>query len=150
MWKQRSRNNWLKDGDSNTKFFHSRATQRNKQNYILGLEGENRVWVKEESQMGNLVEDYFSNLFSTSNPTGFDEILEVILPKVSEEMNLGLNQNFIAEEVHADIQQMAPLLAPKPSNMFPIFYKSFWHIVGENVTKAALAILNEGDRKSVV
>ena len=28
--------------------------------------------------------------------------------------------------------------------MSPIFYKSFWHIVGEDVTKAALAILNEG------
>ena len=43
MWKQRSRNNWLKDGDSNTKFFHSRATQQNKQNYIMGLEGKNGV-----------------------------------------------------------------------------------------------------------
>ena len=47
--------------------------------------------MEEESRMGNLVEDYFSNLFSTSNSTGFDEILEGILPKVFEEMNLGLN-----------------------------------------------------------
>ena len=94
--------------------------------------------------MGNLVEDYFSNLFSTSNSTSFDEILESIQPKVSKEMNLGLNQNFTVEEVHGDIQQMAPFLAPEPNGMSPIFYKSFWHIVGEDATKATLAILNEG------
>ena len=38
---------------------------------------------------------------------------------------------------------MAPLLAPGPDAMSPILYKSFWHIVGEDVTKAARAILNE-------
>ena len=100
--------------------------------------------MEEESGMGNLVEDYFFNLFSISNPTIFDEILDGILPKVFEEMNLGLNRNFTTEEVHVDIQQMATLLAPGLDGMSPIFYKSFWHIVGEDVTKAALAILNEG------
>ena len=39
---------------------------------------------------------------------------------------------------------MAPLLAPGLDDMSPILYKSFWHIVGEDVTKATLAILNEG------
>ena len=76
--------------------------------------------------------------------TRFDEILAGILPTVSEEMNLGLNQNFIAEEVHAAIHQMAPVSALGPNGMSPIFYKSFWHIVGEDVTKATLAILTEG------
>ena len=90
------------------------------------------------------MEDYFSNLFSTLNLTRFDEILAGILPTVSEEMNLGLNQNFIAEEVHAAIHQMAPVSALGPNGMSPIFYKSFWHIVGEDVTKATLAILTEG------
>ena len=34
---------------------------------------------------------------TTLNLTRFDEILAGILPTVSEEMNLGLNQNFIAK-----------------------------------------------------
>ena len=39
---------------------------------------------------------------------------------------------------------MAPVSALGPDGMSPIFYKSFWHIVGEDVTKATLAILTEG------
>ncbi|XP_075674729.1 uncharacterized protein LOC142643891 [Castanea sativa] len=125
MWKQRSCNNWLKDGDSNTKYFHSRATQRNKHNYILGLEDDNGVWVEEDGRMGNLFVNYFSNLFTTSNPTGIDAILEGIIPKVMGEMNLNLTRNFLADEVHSAIQQMARLSAPGPNGMSPVFYKSF-------------------------
>ena len=37
---------------------------------------------------------------------------------------------------------MAPLTAPGPDGMSPIFYKSFWHIVGEDVTAVVLKVLN--------
>nr|XP_023901138.1 uncharacterized protein LOC112012991 [Quercus suber] len=82
-------------------------------------------------------------LYST-DPGCIDAILEGITPRVTEEMNLGLTRNFTAEEIHSAMQQMAPLSAPGPDGMPPVFYKSFWHIVGEDVTKASLAILNEG------
>lgn len=59
MWKQRSRMAWLKEGDQNTRYFHCRANERNKCNYILGLEDEAGSWVEDDSSMGNLVESYF-------------------------------------------------------------------------------------------
>ena len=37
---------------------------------------------------------------------------------------------------------MAPFTAPGPDGMSPIFYKSFWHIVGEDVTAMVLKVLN--------
>ena len=40
MWKQWSHVLWLSNGDSNTKFFHTKATQRHRKNTIGGIRDE--------------------------------------------------------------------------------------------------------------
>ena len=59
MWKQRARTTWLKEGDQNTRYFHCRASQRYKRNYITGLENEDGLWMEDEAEMGQIVEKYF-------------------------------------------------------------------------------------------
>jgi len=40
--------------------------------------------------MGGLVESYFTNIFTTLNPSSFDDVLNGVLPTVTEEMNASL------------------------------------------------------------
>lgn len=54
MWKQRSRLQWLKEGDQKTRFFHSQASQRRKRNMIKSLKNEIGVWL-DGTQMDSLV-----------------------------------------------------------------------------------------------
>ena len=94
--------------------------------------------------MGKVVEAYFTNKFTSSNPTGFDEVLAGMLPTVTTEMNMNLDQQFIGDEVLKALNEMAPLTAPGLDGMLPIFYKTFWHIIGSDVMNVVLTTLNSG------
>lgn len=75
MWNQRSKSDWLRYGDQNAKYFHCRAIERNKINFIYGIENVVGDWIKEESQVGDILLSFYSNLFSSANPTQFEPVL---------------------------------------------------------------------------
>ena len=94
MWYQRSCLNWFQSGDQNTWFFHARASSRYKKNIITSLLGSHGVWQEEERKIGKVVVGYYANLFSSDWPTEFTELLNVVQPKVSDDMNWKLNMPF--------------------------------------------------------
>ena len=47
MWKQRAKDHYIKEGDRNTKYFHMVASKRRRNNLILRVEDELRVWCEE-------------------------------------------------------------------------------------------------------
>ena len=121
---QRSQTNWLKSGDLNTAYFHSRATQRNKRNFISKLILEDGSVVAEDKKIREAMVNHFKQLFTSTTPSSFDKILQGIEAKVTPSMNIDLTSEFTAEEVERALKQMKPLIAPEPDGMSPIFFKS--------------------------
>ena len=144
MWYQCSRINCFRDGDRNTSYFHAKASARLKKNQIDGLLDAQEAWQEDEGKVGDIVEEYYTALFTTNHPTDFNEILEAIQPKVTPQMNQSLDKAFTVSEVHAALKQMHPLKAPSPDGMPPLFYQKFWRIVGDVVTKTILDFLHHG------
>ncbi|XP_023878479.1 uncharacterized protein LOC111990942 [Quercus suber] len=99
MWRQRSRLNWFQRGDRNTSFFHAKASARQKKNLIVGLMDANDVWQEDDARMEEIVVEYYNNLFSSSNPEDFSELLAAVQLKVSLAMNEELTRVFTGMEV---------------------------------------------------
>ena len=110
----------------------------------MGLEDEAGIWVEEEEVLGKVVEDYFQDLFTSSNSSQFDVILEGLHPVITTEMSASLSRVYQADEVLLALKQMAPLTALGLDGMSPIFYKTYWHIIGDDVISIVLNALNLG------
>ena len=83
------------------------------------------MWCTEESQIKNIVVDYYQSLFSSSSPSELEKILEKVQPLVTEPINLTLLKDFSREEVESALKQMEPITAPGPNGRPLIFYLSF-------------------------
>ena len=144
MWRQRSRNFWLTEGDRNTSFFHTKAINRKQRNTIHGLCDANGVWQENELLVEQIVVEYFSDMFHSNGPTDTTTLIEAIEPVVSMDMNNFLTQEFRADEVHKSLKQMHLKKSPGPNGMPPLFCQHFWSLVGDCVTKTVLDFLNHG------
>ena len=69
MWHQRSKMQWLGLGDRNTKYFHTRASDRRRRNTINSIMDENGSWHDFVDGIAEVAVNYFKNLYSTSHPT---------------------------------------------------------------------------------
>jgi len=61
FWEQNSRTTWHAKGDSNTKFYHALAKQRQIQNKIVGLHNSDGDWVTSEAWIERIAIDYFND-----------------------------------------------------------------------------------------
>ena len=85
------------------KYFHSRATKRFRKNQIQGIRDEMDVWKTEPDEIGTVLTSYYQNLFTTSSPKNFSNVLEHVPQLITDEMNSYLSSEFLECEVSAEI-----------------------------------------------
>ena len=123
-WGQRAKAYWLKEGDRNTKFFHAHASERHKQNTILGLWDDHGRWCEEKEFIARVAVGYFENIYSTAFPTWVEDVVEATAIKVTEDMNESLAHAFTGEEVAMALKQIHPTKALGPNDDSILFCKA--------------------------
>ncbi|KAH1105951.1 hypothetical protein J1N35_009719 [Gossypium stocksii] len=142
FWEQRARVNWLHMGDRNTTFFHRWASFRRKKNRIKGLMDENGCWVSEPEGISKVATDYFKELFTVQGTSSGGRLDSLIMRCIPREINDRLVRDFEAAEVLEAVKSIAPLKASGKDGYPAIFFQKYLHIVGEEMTKYCLQVLN--------
>jgi len=135
-WRQRAKENWLKFGDRNTKYFHACASQKKCRNLvkeIVDLDGKR--WYSQEGIEGAFVR-YFQWLYKAESVAEIGPCINSITPKVSPEMNQSLLAPVTMEEIQTALNQMDPLKAPGPDGFPACFFQQNWEILHQEVCDA--------------
>lgn len=80
-----------------------------------------------------IAQDYFQEMFKSSNPTRMDDIYQELQTKVTDEMNYMLTELVTDQEVKDALFLIGPVRAPEPDGITSAFYQQFWRDIGEDV-----------------
>uniref|UniRef100_A0A803PAC2 Reverse transcriptase domain-containing protein n=1 Tax=Cannabis sativa TaxID=3483 RepID=A0A803PAC2_CANSA len=143
-WQQCSRVTWLKLGDKNTRYFNRMASMRRTTNKILSLQRLDGSWATDTTSILTTIEQYFTNLFQSQFPD--NDIIEYVLLGISERLTPAeidlLQATFMALEIKTATFQLAHDKAPGFDGFSGSFFQKNWHLLGHDVTIAALNFLN--------
>ena len=144
MWHQRSRVNRLNEGEKNMRLFHGRAFIWKKKNTIKRLKNRPEVWHEDKNEIEEIINNYFKDIFTSSQLTSIHEALSGVDRSIDGEMNRFLSMPFTVLEVTEAISQMGATKSPGPNSFPALFYQKYCNQVGNDVTEAILHYLNEG------
>lgn len=141
---QRCRPLYLRDGDRNTAYFHMKAKERKKRNYIHKLEDSNGHLREGRDNNENVILEYYNDLFSSSRPAIHSEDVHMIDRRLTHDMAGSLDKPCTMEEIDAALKEMHPCKSPGLDGLPTLFNKRYWDLVGSDICSIVLNFLNNG------
>lgn len=134
-WRQRNWEEWLRDGDLNTSFFHNSVKGRKMRNRVLILLDDHGVEHFSEGAKGHIATEYFRELFMSTNPCDLESLFDGFESRVTQEMNEGLVRPVLDEEIKRAAFEVKGSSAPGEDGLTGVFYQKCWHIVGKKLSE---------------
>lgn len=143
LWMQKSRVDWLRMGDKNTKFFHTSTLARRRRNRVDLLMNDGGEWVSDKLELKNMALDYYKNLFTT-DPSAGGEFITGGFPRVEDSLLEELSKDVSEEETWRALKDMGSYKDPGPDGFQAIFFKRTCEVTGVAVHAFVKAAIEEG------
>lgn len=136
LWFQKARTQWLRDGDRNTSYYHTKTNIRRRRSRVKSLKNDNNLWVENDEEVKAMVNEFFKGLFreeeverhrTAGQPHSW--------PLVSSEEWQQVCRAVTPEEIKAAMLSIGGLKAPGSDGFPAIFYHKNWEIIGEEVIR---------------
>ena len=129
--RQKSKVLFLKEGDSNTRFFHRMTNSNRRNNCIKTLMIDGAVSTKQDRIVDH-IEQFFMNLYSEQQVQHpFSDILA--FPRISRDNVDWLEKPFEESEVLEVIKEFNGDKSPGPDGFSMAFFQSCWGILKSNI-----------------
>ncbi|KAL4361184.1 hypothetical protein GQ457_04G025550 [Hibiscus cannabinus] len=112
LWRQKSRSDWISQGDRNTSYFHRRAISRRQRSRITTLKLIDGSWCDDESKLKEEAACFFQNLFTDNDPISGSFPNSNSYPTIPNELLQSLDVVPSSEEIYLALMDMAPLKSP--------------------------------------
>jgi hypothetical protein len=130
-WRQRAKEEDLKEGDGNTRYFHLKASGRKKKNYIFVLQN-NGEEILGETEMIKHVTDFYKVLFGPSNICSLN-LNGIECAQLTEEDRQELVKPFDLEEIKAVVFELKHNKVAGPDGFPAEFYQTFWETIKDDL-----------------
>lgn len=136
---------WVKEGDSNSKFFHRLLNARKGKNFISRMQLTPDTFTEDPMEIENTIINFYQNLYSNQKEDDW-EIQGITWDPISMEAARLLEANFTEQEVWEAINQCEGDKAPGPDGFSMAVYKEHWGVMKHDI----MAFINEFYRNGKV
>lgn len=120
MVHQRSRLNWLREGDANSHYFHLHANHHRRCSYITQLKVED-TWIQSHVEMSEAFAAFYENLFG--KPADRSHSLDLDILNVPVHDLPSLDACFFEQEVWEAIRNLSAEKPLGPDGFIALFYQ---------------------------
>ncbi|GJS42362.1 hypothetical protein Tco_0567405, partial [Tanacetum coccineum] len=141
--KQKAKFYWLKEGDSNSAYFHKAVKSRVSRSRIDVVTNGDGVLFENENVPSAFVDHYEAFLGQAADNDGFNDA-NLFKNCLEEQEALFMVRSISDREVKEALFSMGDDKSPGPDGYTAAFFKEAWDIVGDEVTKAIREFFTNG------
>ncbi|XP_077228479.1 uncharacterized protein LOC143861436 [Tasmannia lanceolata] len=140
--KQKSRAQWLKLGDSNSKFFYSHLKVRQNKNNILAMKRGDGTQTTDPVEISSILINHFSKILNLG------KIQTAAAPDPIRKLNVEdadiLSKPISSEEIKDMVWKTNGDKAPGPDGFNASFFRAFWYLLGDEFIAAIKKFFKSG------